>query len=108
MTLSARIEQHGRKLAEEYASALIGKCELQDELRKAHFKGHSAIAPLLVKALEAMSKAIAEMERVQSEINLCRKRFPDNGMSPTMEEYTIHPFREALNEIESALGGGGE
>lgn len=52
---------------------------------------------LTVKRLEgAVSLGISEMERVQKEILQVRKTYP-GIMTPTMNEYSIAPLREALS-----------
>lgn len=52
---------------------------------------------LTVKRLEgAVLLGISEMERVQKEILQVRKTYP-GIMTPTMNEYSIAPLREALS-----------
>lgn len=48
----------------------------------------------------AITTAIGIMERIQREIAQCRTTFPHIPMSPSLEDYSIQPIREALAAIK--------
>lgn len=98
------MSQHpDNEAAEKYASAIVGKCELQDELAKAHKAGANHVRASLAPELEKIREALEHYANHESVIKEAYHS-SDQRQITCVHTFINHKAREALEILSRLMG----